>query len=147
VGLTPASPGFATVKIAPQLDCDYGPHSLNATFSSAAGEIASSWQISLPRGTVSMTVTLPIGVVSATIVVPKPFIANSTAGGSSRRAASATVAEAGRVAWDGARLLKQRGTGILSAEHRPDGVAFDVVGNAVYTFVASDMGRTAPAEV
>eukprot|EP01047_Picozoa_sp_COSAG01_P034303 COSAG01_NODE_2570_length_7441_cov_2.829202_5_plen_323_part_00 len=79
VGLTPSSPGFATVQIKPQLELDHGPRSLKGVYSSASGVISSEWKIvSGTEGTVSLAVTLPVGVVAAEIVVPKPFVTMPT---------------------------------------------------------------------
>jgi alpha-L-rhamnosidase len=136
VGLTPVAPGFASVRIAPQLDCDHGPHSLNASFLSVRGLIETSWKISLATGTVSLTVVLPIGVQGATILVPKPFTSNGTH--SSARASSAVVFESGHVVWDGHKLSPQRNAGIVSAEDRLESVSFSVLGNAAFRFLATD---------
>lgn len=81
VGLTPASPGFEAIRIAPELDPDYGPGSLNATFHSVRGKIHSSWMIEnsgARTGSVSMSVNIPLAVQTATIVVPKPFVTSPT---------------------------------------------------------------------
>eukprot|EP01043_Picozoa_sp_COSAG02_P043715 COSAG02_NODE_3834_length_6173_cov_6.023708_4_plen_304_part_00 len=77
VGLTPTQPGFEAIRIAPELDPDYGPGSLNATFQSVNGKIHSSWTLQ-DSGSVSMSVDIPLGVQNATIVVPKPFVTSPT---------------------------------------------------------------------
>jgi hypothetical protein len=77
VGLTPSLPGFEAVRIAPELDPDYGPGSLNATFLSVRGKIRSSWTLedsTTHAGSISMSVNIPLGVKAATIVIPKPFV-------------------------------------------------------------------------
>ena len=72
-GLTPTSPGFATVQVAPKVYPSVGPQSLVSEFLSPRGAITSRWNISHTGDRVAIAVSLPVGIQSATIVVPKPF--------------------------------------------------------------------------
>ena len=123
VGLTPAAPGFAEVRLAPKIHDRVGPKSVGGQFRSPKGVISSSWKQS--AGTVSLSVGLPVGVGAATIVVPKP----TTDG---KPAAVAVVKLAGTVVWDGNKLVGKPG-GIVSAVDQPEGVAF-VTTNGAFDF-------------
>ena len=126
VGLTPTSPGFATVQIAPKIHDSLGPKSVGGDYLSSSGLISSKWKVS--SSGVSLDVSLPVGVGSATIVVPKPM-----SGG--KAAASAVVKAHGTIVWDGTKLV---GTpaGITSAKDMPEGVAFETT-NGVFAFESS----------
>ena len=120
VGLTPATPGFAEVKIAPLIHDSVGPRSVGGQFLSPKGVISSTWKIN--GGAVALTVSLPVGVASATIVVPKP-----TKDG--KPAASASVKLGGTVIWDGSKLVGKP-EGIVSAADQAGGVAFTTTNGA-----------------
>ena len=134
VGLTPASPGFATVHLAPKVHPGLGPSSLDASYASVSGVIRSSWALKEEGTEVRLSVDLPVGVRAATVVVPKPFVAASSA----RRAAQAVVrdeANGGAVVWRGGRLVGSP-DGIAEAVETADGVAFSVTPGR-YAFVAT----------
>eukprot|EP01047_Picozoa_sp_COSAG01_P022440 COSAG01_NODE_1331_length_10699_cov_28.574717_4_plen_482_part_00 len=135
VGLTFASPAFATVHIAPKINSKFGPTSASATFISPRGEIRSSWLLHKATGasTISLNVSLPIGVGRAMVLVPKPF------DGEGQPVARSIVTLNGRMVWNGKNLVVTDGTnvtGILSASNEPASVRFDVV-NGVFAFEAT----------
>lgn len=130
VGLTPTSPAFATVRVAPKVRPDLGPSSAFATYRSIRGTIASSWLLQQPLHSASwmdLDVSLPVGVQSATVVVPKTFARPALE--------RIEVSEGGVVIWDGVKLVGSR-PGITSARDTVDGVEIDVT-NGVFTFSAS----------
>lgn len=127
VGLTPTSPGFATVQIAPKVRPALGPSSLDADYMSVRGSIQTKWNVLKSGKQVSLAVSLPVGVRSAIVVVPKPFVSDST------QATKAIVTDADGVQiWDGVKLVGSH-PGIASALDRPDGVAFQI-SNGQFTF-------------
>ena len=142
-GINPTSPAFTTVAIAPMLELEHGPRSLDAEFLSASGPIGVAWRIedAVSSGAhgVSLNVSLPIGVTAASVVVPKPFVA-------SKPAAAAVVTEGGEVVWDGTQLVG-RVPGIVSAVDRGPGVELRVLGSAQYEFGARVAQRERPQVV
>ena len=128
VGLTPATPGFATVTLNPRIHDSVGPRSVVGQFLSPKGMITSSWKISgAAADFVELSVSLPVGVQTATIVVPKP-----TKDGIASTAASITLG--GKQIWDGTKLVGTH-AGILSAKDERKGIVFGTT-NGVFDFVS-----------
>merc|ERR1711924_309349 len=88
-GLKPTSPGFATIAIAPRIDPSVGPSSLQAIFSSPAGDIVVQWKRSRATQTAWLLLAVPIGVQSALVSMPLPFEGQSR------------VTEGGVLVWSG----------------------------------------------
>ena len=128
VGLTPTSPGFATVSLNPLVHDSVGPRSVSGQFLSPKGIISSSWNITdVNVGVVKLSVSLPVGVQSATIVVPKPTKQGVPS-------AAALVYLGGQNIWDGTKLVRQS-VGILHARDGKEGVIFETT-NGVFEFVS-----------
>ena len=126
MGLTPTSPAFASVQIAPKVRPGLGPQSLRAVFESARGPIRSEW--SLDPSAFKIDVTLPTGVQRAVVQVHKPFTNGTSCG-------KATITEGGNVIWDGFKLVGDP-DGISAGRDTAEGVAFDVI-NGAFSFVAA----------
>ena len=73
VGITPTAPRFQEVAVAPKVHPVQGPASASGTYTSAAGPITSTWNVSKGGAAVALAVSLPVGVRQATVLVPKPF--------------------------------------------------------------------------
>ena len=131
VGLTPTSPGFATVRIAPKVHDTLGPKSVGGEFLSPKGGIVSNWTITGNGAAagVALDVSLPVGVSAATIVVPKP-----TTGG--HPSASAVIKLGGTTIWDGTKLVGKPPAGIKSATDEPAGVAIETT-NGIFEFAST----------
>ena len=134
VGLTPASPAFATVRVAPKVRPYLGPTELDATYDSVRGTIVVSWEIAEQGKSVYLDVALPVGVQGATVAVPKPF-ASPAPGGRAARTVVSEDWEGGTVVWDGTKLVGDV-PGVLAARDTAEGIEFNVT-NGRFRFSAT----------
>jgi hypothetical protein len=74
-GISPATPGYATVTIAPQISQTLGPNAVNASVLTVRGTVKSSWvrheklKDTLGECLLDMWVTVPVGSL-ASIAIP-----------------------------------------------------------------------------
>ena len=135
VGLTPTTPGFAEVTVAPKVHPKYGPRTVAGDFLSVSGPISSAWRISSHGASVGVNVSLPVGVRRATIKVPHSFVND---GNDYKPAAATVVTEGGAVVWDGKGLVGTH-PGVTSATDVGDAVAFEVA-NGAFSFTSTAAG-------
>jgi alpha-L-rhamnosidase len=138
IGLSPAAPAFAAVRIAPLLHATQGPSAASAQFKSPRGLITIAWNMSLNRELVSLRVVLPLGVRTANVTVPGPFLPPASTGDERTQAVAAefVVTDAGQTVWDGSRFAGGNLSGILSANSVATGVSIGLSGNGAFDFVA-----------